>query len=147
MTAGVLAVLTACMLVWFALYNVVNAGGPTGAWSEVAVVNVLGGVAGAGLLLVPAGFTFARRIPGAWILCGLCTLYVTATIFLAPLLWGTSLADQLEFVFGFEGGDGVAVALTMIFGVLTAVTAAIAGSVKSYGPGQQAATLVLPGVR
>ncbi|MEU5884972.1 serine/threonine-protein kinase [Spirillospora sp. NPDC047279] len=129
--AGALALLTAGMLVWFALYNVVYAGGPTGRWSSVAVVNVVGGVIGAGLLVAAAGFTFARRISGAWTLCGLCALYVVATIFLAPLLWGTALGTQLTFVFGFDGGDGVAVALTMIFGVLTATVAAIAGTVKS----------------
>ncbi|MEV5830195.1 serine/threonine-protein kinase [Spirillospora sp. NPDC052242] len=146
MTAGILAVLTAGMLVWFALYNVFYVGVPTGHWSGVVLVNAFGGVIGAGALLVPAGFTFARRIAGAWTLCALCALYVTATIFLAPLLWGTSLSAQLKFVFGFEGGDGVAVALAIIFSVLTAITAAIAGTAKSYGPSPRS-TLALPGVQ
>ncbi|TDD60114.1 hypothetical protein E1293_45975 [Actinomadura darangshiensis] len=140
--AGILALLTAVMLVWFALYNVVLATGANGRWSSVELVNMLGGIAGAGLLLVAAGFTFARRISGAWTLCGLCVLYVTATIFLAPLLWGTSLGAQLEFVFGFDQGDGVAVALAVIFSVLTAAMAAIAGGVKSYEP-----TAAVPGDR
>jgi hypothetical protein len=128
--AGILAALTAGMLAWFALYNVVYGSGPTGRWSSVVLVNVLGGIIGAGLLLVAAGFTVARRISGAWTLCALCALYVVASIFVAPLLWGTAFSAQLKFVFGFEGGDGVAVALMVIFSVLTA----IASSVKSYGP-------------
>ncbi|GGV31024.1 hypothetical protein GCM10010182_62920 [Actinomadura cremea] len=132
--ASILALLTAGMLVWFALYNVVHADGPAGRWSSLVLVNVLGGVTGAGLLLVAAGFTLARRISGAWTLCALCVLYVVATIFVAPLLWGTDLGTQLRFVFGFNDGDGVAVALAVIFGVLTAITAAIAGSRPSARP-------------
>jgi hypothetical protein len=131
MIAGILALLTAGMLVWFALYNVVDASGPTGGWSSLVLENAIGGVVGAGLLLVAAGFTFARRIPGAWTLCALCVLYVVATIFVAPLLRGTALSAQLKFVFGFDQGDGIAVALAVIFGVLTAIMAATAGSVKS----------------
>ncbi|MFB4319985.1 hypothetical protein [Actinomadura sp. 21ATH] len=134
-TAGVLALLTAVMLVWFALYNVVYAGGPSsGRWSSLVLENAIGGIAGAGLLLVAAAFTVARKIPGAWALCALCVLYVVATLFVGPLLRGTGLGAQFRFVFGFDRGDGVGVALAMIFGVLTAIAAAIAGSVKSYGP-------------
>ncbi|MBE1536784.1 serine/threonine-protein kinase [Actinomadura algeriensis] len=143
--AGIVALLTACALVWYALANVVYAAdAPAGRWSGLVLENVLGGVIGAGLLLVAAGFTFARRIAGAWTLCALCVLYVVATIFVAPLLRGTALGAQLEFVFGFEGSNGVAIALATLFGVLTAITAAIAGSVKSYGPARRSA-LVPPG--
>jgi len=129
--AGILALLAAGMLVWFALYNVVQAGGH---WSSVVLVNVVGGVIGAGFLSLAAGFTFARRISGAWTLCALSGLYVVATIFLAPLLWGTGLDAQLKFVFGFEQGDDVAAGLAIIFSALTAIMAAVAGIVKSYGP-------------
>ncbi|MFG3702216.1 hypothetical protein ACGF5C_30635 [Micromonospora sp. NPDC047620] len=134
MIAGILALLTAGMLIWFALYNVVYASGPTGRWSSLVLENAIGGVIGAGSLVVAAGFTFARRISGAWTLCALCVLYVVATILVAPLLRGTAFGAQLKFVFGFDQGDGVAVALAVIFGVLTAIMAATAGSVKSYGP-------------
>ncbi|MEW2354886.1 hypothetical protein [Spirillospora sp. NPDC029432] len=68
---------------------------------------------------------------GALVWFALCLLYVVATVFVAPLLRGTGLGAQLKFVFGFEGGDGVAVALAVIFSVLTATAAAIAGTVKS----------------
>jgi hypothetical protein len=133
MIAGILALLTAGMLVWFALYNVVFANGPTGHWSSLVLENVLGGIISAGLLLVATGFTFARKIFGAWTVCGLCVFYVVAIIVGAPLQ-GATFGGQLKFVFGFGKGNGVALGLAVIFGVLTAIMAAIAGSVKSYGP-------------
>jgi hypothetical protein len=132
--AGILALLTAGMFVLFALYNVVYPNGPTGRWSSLRLENVFGGVIAAGLLLVAAGFTVARRISGAWTLCGLCLLYVVVTIFVSPLLNGTAFSAQLNFVFGFHKINGIALALAIIFGVLTAIMAAIAGSMKSYGP-------------
>ncbi|MEV6521674.1 hypothetical protein AB0M43_07045 [Longispora sp. NPDC051575] len=136
--AGVLALLTAGLFVCFALYNVVHASGPDGVWSSVAVVNVVGGVLGAALLAVPAGFTFARRIAGAWTLCALCSLYVVAVFVTAPLLWGTPLSTQLRFVLGFEKSNGAVVGLAVLCGAMTAVSAAVAGSVRS--PGKAAAT-------
>ncbi|WP_412543136.1 hypothetical protein R8Z50_11895 [Longispora sp. K20-0274] len=129
--AGALALLVAGLFVWFALYNVVFALGPDGAWSGVVVVNVVGGLIGAGLLAVPAGFTFARRIAGAWTLCALCSLYVVAVFVTAPLLWGTPVSTQIRFVFGFDKANGVAIGLAVILGVLTAISAAVAGSVRS----------------
>ncbi|MFC3453947.1 hypothetical protein [Amycolatopsis speibonae] len=132
MAAGVLALLTAGMLVWFALYNVVHATGASGRWSGIEVQNVVGGVITAGLLVVAAGFTFARRIPGAWTLCGLCLFYVVASIAMAPLVWGTPFGTHLKWIFGFEKSNGVATALAIVFGALTVIMAAIAGSVKSY---------------
>ncbi|MFF5261648.1 serine/threonine-protein kinase [Actinomadura viridis] len=132
--AGVLALLTAGMLVWFVLYNVVHAGSEGGGVSSVGLVNMFAGTIGTGLLLVAAGFTFARRIPGVWTLCALSAFYVVASIVVAPLLFGTPLGSQLKYLFGFEGGDGVAIGLAITFSALTAVTAAIAGSVTSSGP-------------
>ena len=52
----------------------------------------------------------------------------------APLVWGTPVSVQLEFLFGFDDADSVAIALAIIFGALTAVMAAIAGSMKSHAP-------------
>ncbi|WP_433178534.1 serine/threonine-protein kinase [Actinoallomurus sp. CA-150999] len=132
--AGILALLTAGILVWFALYNVVYANGPTGRWSSLMLENVFGGVIGAGSLLVAAGFTVARRISGAWTLCALCGLYVVAILVAQPLLGSTTFGAQLTWVFGFHKSNGVAMGLAVIFGVLTAIMAAIAGGVKSYGP-------------
>ncbi|OLT23228.1 hypothetical protein BJF79_02120 [Actinomadura sp. CNU-125] len=147
MIAGVLALLTAGMLACYALVNLGYAvDGPAGRWTGLLLQNVLGGLIGAGALLVAAGFTFARRIPGAWTLCGLCLLYLVATLFVAPLLRGTPLGAQLRYVFGFDGGDGIAIALVVVFGFPTAIAAAIAGSVKSYGPGRRSAS-ALPGVQ
>ncbi|WP_219825482.1 hypothetical protein [Nonomuraea typhae] len=134
MIAGILALLTAGILVWFALNEVVYAVGPAGRWSSMVMVNVLAGVISAGLLLAAAAFTFARRISGAWTLCALCVLYVVANLVVAPLLWGTSFGAQLTFLFGFDKINGVAAGLATIFCFLTATVAAIAGSVKSHGP-------------
>ncbi|MEV7553407.1 hypothetical protein AB0N89_27660 [Amycolatopsis sp. NPDC089917] len=133
MTAGILALLTAAMLVWFALYNVVHASGPAGRWSGVEVQNVGFGVLSVGALVVAAGFTFARRIPGAWTLFGLCAVFAVAMLFAAPLLWGTPLDAQLKWIFGFGKSNGIAIALAVIFAVLTTIMAAIAGSVKARG--------------
>lgn len=127
--ASVLALLTVGMYLVFALWNVVYATGPTG--RALLVENVLGGAVGAGALLVAAGFTFARRIAGAWTLCGLCALYVVTGVFVAPLLRGTPLPVQLDWIFGFHKINGVAIGLAVIFAVLTAIAAAISGLVRS----------------
>ncbi|CAM3371671.1 hypothetical protein [Stackebrandtia soli] len=132
--ASILALLTVGMFVWFALYNVVHATGPTDLGSNLLLENVLGGAIGAGALLVAAGFTFTRRVAGAWTLCALCVVYVVATTFMAPLLRGTAVDAQLKWIFGFDKANGVAVGLAMILSVLTATVAAIAASVKSYEP-------------
>ncbi|GAA2668116.1 hypothetical protein GCM10010412_046010 [Nonomuraea recticatena] len=132
--AGILALLTAGILVWFALNEVVYAMGSTGRWSSLVLVNMLAGVISAGALLVAAGFTFARRIVGAWTLCALCVLYAVANLVVAPLVWGTPFGAQLKFLFGFDKINGIAAGLATIFCVPTATMAAIAGSMKSYGP-------------
>ncbi|NBE99538.1 hypothetical protein FE391_41255 [Nonomuraea sp. KC401] len=98
----------------------------------MVLVNVVGGLIGAGLVRVASGFTFARRIPGAWTLCVLCVLYVVAT-FVAPLLRGTPFGAQLAFVFGFDKTNGVAIGLAILFCVLTAIIAAIAGTTRRSG--------------
>ncbi|MBB5084054.1 hypothetical protein [Nonomuraea endophytica] len=134
MIAGILALLTAAMLAWFALHNVVYAIGPTGGWSSVVLLNVAGGLISAVVVLVPAGFTFARRIPGAWTLCALCALYSVTPFVMAPLLFGTAFDVQLTFLFAFDEGDSIAIALAIIFAALTAIMAAIAGSTRSHRP-------------
>jgi hypothetical protein len=131
--AGILALITAGMLVWFALNDALYAIRHDD-WSSLVLQNVLGGVIGAGVLLVAAGFTFARRLPGAWTLCALCVLFVVANLVLAPLLHGTPFGAQLTFLFGFDKINGIAAGLATIFCALTAIVAMIAGSVKSYGP-------------
>ena len=130
--AGALALLTAAALLWFALYNIAFAG--RRGWSDVVALNTVGGFLTAALLSVTAGFVFARNIVGVWTLCGLSALYVFATIFLPPLLWGTPLAEQLAFVFGFENSNGVAVGLTVLFSALTTVASAICGIAKTTPP-------------
>ncbi|TDD18689.1 hypothetical protein [Nonomuraea diastatica] len=58
----------------------------------------------------------------------------------ATLLRGTPFGAQLKFVFGFDKSNGVAIGLAITFSVLTAIIAAIAGSVKSDGRGPTTAT-------
>ncbi|MEY9846525.1 protein kinase [Streptacidiphilus sp. MAP5-3] len=133
MIAGSTALLTAAMLVWFGVYNFLGAHWAADAGFSPALENVAFGLLGGGVLLVPAGFAFARRIAGAWTLCALCVLYILAILLVAPLQ-GEDFGAHLQFVFGFDGGAGVANGLAIIFSTLTAISAAIAGSVKSSGP-------------
>lgn len=130
--AGVLALLAAGMLVWFALYNVAVAVEADGRLAGITVQNMFSGVISAVVLVVAAGFTFARRIPGAWTLFGLCVFYVVAVFVGTPLVWGTPFGAQVKWLFSFDDSDSTAMALTIILAVLTAITAAIAASVKSY---------------
>ncbi|WP_211216322.1 hypothetical protein [Longispora albida] len=132
--AGIFALFTAAALAAFVLHDVVYATGTAGHWSRMVVVNVIGGVLAAGAVLVPAGFTVARRVPAAWTLCALCTVYVVSVFVAAPILFGTAFSAQFEFVFGFGKFNSIAAGLTVIFSALTAIAAAIAGSVKSYVP-------------
>ncbi|MFD8500205.1 hypothetical protein [Amycolatopsis sp. NPDC059657] len=94
-------------------------------------MNVLGGFIAALCLLVTAAFTFARAIWGAWALCALCVLFVAA-VFASPLVRGADFGAQLDFVFGFHKANGIAAGLTAVGGLLTAISAAIAASVRSH---------------
>ncbi|ADD44429.1 hypothetical protein [Stackebrandtia nassauensis] len=130
--AGVLALVTGCAIGWFALQDIFYLdAGMTGGLTSMVLVNVLGGAVGAGTLLVAAGFTFARRIAGAWTLFGLCLFYAVANTVLAPVLWGVSIGEQLEWIFGFDKANGIAVGVATIFAILTAGAAGIAASMKS----------------
>ncbi|MEU3769110.1 hypothetical protein AB0E55_29000 [Amycolatopsis keratiniphila] len=131
--AGVLALLAAAMLVWFALYNVFVATEANGGLSAITVQNMLSGALSAVVLVIAAGFTFARRIPGVWTLFGFCVFYVVAVFVGMPLVWGTPFSSQVKWLFSFDDGDSTAMALMIVLCVLAAVAAAIAGSVKSYG--------------
>ncbi|MFI6540389.1 hypothetical protein ACIBHY_48580 [Nonomuraea sp. NPDC050547] len=130
MIAGILALVATAMLVWFALNDALYAIRHDD-WSSLVLQNVIAGVIGAGALVVAAAFTFARRIPGVWTLCGLCGLYVVANLVLAPLLHGTPFGAQFAFLFGFDKVNGIAAGLATMFCALTAIVAAVAGSVKS----------------
>ncbi|WP_340687284.1 hypothetical protein LCL61_14355 [Amycolatopsis coloradensis] len=131
--AGSLALLAAAMLVWFALYNVIVATEADGRPSGIMVQNMVSGTISAVVLVIAAVFTFARRIPAAWTLFGLCVFYVVAVFVVTPLVWGTPFGAQAKWLFSFDDGDSTAMALTIILAVLTAIAAAIAGSVKSNG--------------
>ncbi|WP_410661743.1 hypothetical protein [Amycolatopsis sp. lyj-112] len=133
--AGVLAVIAAGMHVWFALYNIEVASSREH-WTGLEWVNVVGSVLSALFLLVAAGFTFARKIGGAWTLCFLGAFFTAAT-FLSPLMRGADVGAHLAFIFGFEKSNGVAVFLASAFGVLTATVAAFAAGMKSDGQPSQ----------
>lgn len=131
MAAGVLALLIAVMFVCFAVYNVVYSYRLIGFFTGTMVVNMVGGITGAAMLVVTAGFTFIRRVPAAWTLCVMCSLMVVANFALAPLLWGIPVSAQARWIFSFDDIDSTVVALAMIMGVFAAVVAAIAASVKT----------------
>lgn len=124
--AGLLALLTACLLVWFAVANIEAFVKP---WPSVVTVNVIGGFCAAGLLAIIAVFTFARTIAGAWTLIVTNVFFVVINI-VAPLLRSQSLGAHLDWMFGFHKATGVAIGLTMFACVLTAVTAAVAAVAK-----------------
>lgn len=132
-TAGILALLAAAMLVWFALYNVFVAVEANGGLSGITVQNIVSGTVASVVLMVAAGFTFARRIPGAWTLFGFCVFSVVAVFAGMPLVGGTPFGSQVKWLFSFDDSDSTAMALMIVFSVLAAVAAAIAASVKSYG--------------
>ncbi len=127
--AGVLAVLAAGAQIWFALHNIADAG-TRDRWVGLDYVNVVGGFAAAGCLLVAAGFTFARKVAGAWTLCFVGAFF-TAAIFLSPLMRGADVAAHLAFVFGFAKANGIAVLLTIVFSTLAAIVAAYAAGMKT----------------
>lgn len=129
-TAGVLGVLTAAMLAWFAIYNVGDDVTIDGETPSVIKINIIFGFIAAAVLLTAAAFTLARMIVGAWTLCGL-TLFCVVMIFASPLLRGEPMSHYLDWVFGFEKSNGVAMALTVIIGAATAVVAALAGALRS----------------
>ncbi|WP_181774949.1 hypothetical protein [Amycolatopsis pittospori] len=127
--AGVFALLAAGTNVWFALYNVEVANSAE-RWYGLDWVNVVGGFASALLLLVTAGFTFARKVGGALTLCVLSAFFAVA-IFVSPLMRGADVGAHLAFVFGFEKANGIAILLTAAFCLLAAMTSAFAAGMKS----------------
>ena len=133
--AAVLALFTTVMFSWYALDNVIFLYEVSGGWSALMLVNVLGGAVAAGTMLVAAGFTYVRRIAGAWTLFGMCASYIVAIFVMAPLLWGTPIGSQVEWIFGFDKSNGVAIGLAVICCILTGGAAAIAAAVKSYESG------------
>lgn len=122
--AGLLALVTAGLQIWFAVANIEAFDTP---WPSVVTVNVYGGFASAGVLLLAATITFTRSATGAWILAGLCLFFVIMIV-ISPLLRGESLSAHMTFVFGFHKATGVATGLTTITGLLNAVAAAVAGA-------------------
>ena len=132
-TAAALALVTAVLYVWFAFQDVLNVGGGlTGGLTGMVFVNIIGGAVGAGTVLVAAGFTYARRVAGAWTLCGLCALYAVVNTVLAPLVWGTTFSAQIDWLFGFHKSNGIAAGLATVFSLLTAVAAGTAAGTRTY---------------
>lgn len=138
MIAGILGLLTVAMIVWFALPVAVDAiaGGPAGIGPPTpeTFVYVIGSFFFVFLLSVAGGFTFARRIPGAWTLCALCAFFVVGVL-AQPLLWGFPWGELFATLFDFgHPSQYIPIGLALIFCVPTAITAAIAGGLKSYKP-------------
>ena len=119
--AGLLAFLTAGLLVWFALANMQEHDYPA-PWPSVVRTNVIGGFCAAGVLILAAVCTVARTVAGAWLL-GVTTLFFVTMIIITPVLRGQDVSAHLDWVFGFHKATGAAIGLTTIAGVLTAVAA------------------------
>ena len=122
--AGLLAVLTAGLLVWFAVANVQEHDYPA-PWPSVVRINVIGGFGAAGVLALAAMFTFARTVAGAWTL-GVASLFFATMIIITPLLRNQDVSAHFDWVFGFHKATGVAIGLVVIAGVLTGVVAVVA---------------------
>lgn len=122
--AGLLALLTAGLFVWFAVANIEEHDYPE-PWPSVVRINVIGGFCAAGVLAIAAMFTFARTLAGAWTL-GVVSLFFATMIVITPLLRDQDVSAHLDWAFGFHKPTGVAIGLTVIAGVLTAVVAAVA---------------------
>lgn len=127
--AGLLALLTAGLLVWFAVANIPANNTPE-PWPSVVRMNVIGGFVAAAWLLIAALLTFARTVPGAWTLSATSLFFAIMITVLSPLLRGQSVGAQLDFVFGFHKATGVAIGLTTIVATLTAIVAAVAAIAK-----------------
>lgn len=126
--AGLLALLTAGLLLWFAVANMQEHDYPE-PWPSVVRTNVIGGFGAAGVLVIAAMFTFARTLVGAWTL-GIVCLFFATMIIITPLLRAQDVGAHLDWVFGFHKATGVAIGLTVIAGVLTAIVAAVAAVAK-----------------
>lgn len=124
--AGMLGVITAAVVIWFAFWNI-DGNGPTEQWTDQAWVNVLAGFIGGVWFLVASGFTFARRLGGVWSLFVMALVFMVLE-FLTPLLWGTDFGTHMDFLFGFHKTNGVIAGLATIFGFLTMIAAAVAGA-------------------
>jgi hypothetical protein len=122
--AGLLALLTAGLLGWFAVANMQEHDYPE-PWPGVVRINVIGGFGAAGVLVLVAMFTFARTLVGAWTL-GVASLFFATMIVITPLLRGQDVSAHFDWVFGFGKATGVAIGLTVIAGVLTAFAAVVA---------------------
>ncbi|SDM68626.1 hypothetical protein SAMN04489726_2904 [Allokutzneria albata] len=126
--AGLLALLAAGLLVWFAVADMLANSTPE-PWPDVVRMNVIGGFTAAGLLVIAAVFTFARMVAGAWTL-GVASLFFVIMNIIAPLLRGESVSAHLSFLFGFHKTTGVAIGLATIVCALTAIVAAVAAVAK-----------------
>lgn len=126
-TAAALAVVTVVLYVWFGLQDIYYLDqGWTGGLTGTVLLNILGSAVGGGVLLIAAGFTFARRTAGAWTLFGLCVFYAVGNTLISPLARGISIGEQLTWLFGFDRANGIAAGLATIFSLLTALAAAVA---------------------
>lgn len=126
--AGLLALLTAGLLIWFAVANMREHDYPA-PWPSVVRTNVIGGFGAAGVLVIAAVFTFARTLVGASTL-GVASLFFVTMIIVTPLLRGQDVSAHLDWVYGFHKATGVAIGLTTIVGVPTGIVAAVAAVAK-----------------
>ncbi|MFI5981465.1 protein kinase [Streptomyces sp. NPDC051555] len=125
--AGLLALVSAGLLVAFALLNSEQAGADA-PWTGVTRMNVIGGLVSAALLVWLGVSMLTRTAAPARTLAVVCGLMAVTTLVVQPLL-GVAFSAQLDFVFGFHKPTGVMIGLATVFELLTA-TAAAASAIK-----------------
>ncbi|MFE0105290.1 protein kinase [Streptomyces sp. NPDC059009] len=136
--AGLLALVTAGLLVSFAVVNIVHVRGGV-PLSDAVRMNVIGGLVSAALLALLGVLMFTRTAAVARSLAVVCALFAVLILVLQPLLgvsFKVSFSEQLDFVFGFHKTNGVMLGLATIFDVLTAIAAAVAAAAVRATQGQ-----------
>lgn len=126
--AGILGLLAAGALIWAVIEYFVNLGNVDQWPSEIWIIVIVRGVL-ALLLLLVAGLTLARKVGAAWTLVVL-GLIAAATIVLEPLVYGR-FEGWFDSLFTFEDTASIAVVVGAALGLLAAIMALFAGSMKS----------------
>lgn len=131
--AGLLALVTAGLLMSFAVINIANARGGT-PWTDAMRMNVIGGFGSGALLVLLGVLMFTRAAAVARTLAVVCVSFAVLILVLQPLLgvsFSVSFSEQFDFVFGFHKANGVALGLATIFDLLTAIAAVAAAGATS----------------
>lgn len=127
--AGILGLLAAGALVWTVVEYFVSADIGIDEWPTEVLVIVIVRAALALLLLIVASLTLARKIGAAWTLV-ILGLVTAATIVLEPIVLGR-FDGWFDRLFAFEDTGSIGIVVAAGLGLLAAIIALFAGSMKS----------------